>query len=93
MSYRSQWTISEPNDIQTALGRVSWELKKQQNGFLTLTRRRRDVIGMAFGAVGEASLSVLGHAKACAEAISKEAMSEGDVDAVTKDTGYGRVLG
>ena len=28
-----------------------------------------------------------------AEAISKEAMSEGDVDAVTKDTGYGRVLG
>jgi hypothetical protein len=33
------------------------------------------------------------HAKACAEAISKEAMSEGDVDAVTKDTGYGRVLG
>ena len=33
------------------------------------------------------------HAKACAEVISKEAMSEGDVDAVTKDTGYGRVLG
>ena len=27
------------------------------------------------------------------EAISKEAMSDGDVDAVTKDTGYGRVLG
>ena len=43
--------------------------------------------------MGEASLSVLDHAKACAEAISKEAMSEGDVDAVTKDTGYGRVLG
>ena len=43
--------------------------------------------------VGEASSSVLDHAKACAEAISKEAMSEGDVDAVTKDTGYGRVLG
>ena len=38
--------------------------------------------------MGEASLSVLDHAKACAEAISKEAMSEGDVDAVTKDTGY-----
>ena len=54
---------------------------------------RGDVIGMAFGAVGEASSSVLDHAKACAEAISKEAMSEGDVDAVTKDTGYGRVLG
>ena len=44
-------------------------------------------------APGEASSSVLDHAKACAEAISKEAMSEGDVDAVTKDTGYGRVLG
>ena len=54
---------------------------------------RGDVIGMAFGAVGEASSSVLVHAKACAEVISKEAMSEGDVDAVTKDTGYGRVLG
>ena len=54
---------------------------------------RGDVIGMAFGAVGEASSSVLDHAKACAESISKEAMSEGDVDAVTKDTGYGRVLG
>ena len=54
---------------------------------------RGDVIGMAFGAVGEASSSVLVHAKACAEAISKEAMSDGDVDAVTKDTGYGRVLG
>ena len=53
---------------------------------------RGDVIGMAFGAVGEASSSVLVHAKACAEAISKEAMSDGDVDAVTKDTGYGRVL-
>ena len=50
---------------------------------------RGDVIGMAFGAVGEASSSVLVHAKACAEAISKEAMSEGDVDAVTKDTGSG----
>ena len=42
MSYRSHWTISEPNDIQTALGRVSRKLQKQQNGFLTLTRRRRD---------------------------------------------------
>jgi hypothetical protein len=36
MSYRSHWTISEPNDIQTALGRVARELQKQQNGFLTL---------------------------------------------------------
>ena len=44
---------------------------------------RGDVIGMAFGAVGEASSSVLVHAKACAEAISKEAMLDGDVDAVT----------
>ena len=58
-------------------------------GFSTFLLRR----GMAFGAVGEASSSVLVHAKACAEAISKEAMSDGDVDAVTKDTGYGRVLG
>ena len=32
---------------------------------------RGDVIGMAFGAVGEASSSVLVHAKACAEVISK----------------------
>ena len=31
---------------------------------------RGDVIGMAFGAVGEASSSVLVHAKACAEAIA-----------------------
>ena len=45
---------------------------------------RGDVIGMAFGAVGEASSSVLVHAKACAEVISKEAMSEGDVDAVRR---------
>ena len=36
MSYRSHWTISEPNDAQTAVCRVARELQKQQNGFLTL---------------------------------------------------------
>ena len=31
MSYRSHWTISEPNDIQTALGRVSGAMQTKKS--------------------------------------------------------------
>ena len=40
---RSLRTISEPNDIQTALGRVSWERKSNKSGCSYLARGRATI--------------------------------------------------
>ena len=73
-SYRSHWTISEPNDAQTALGRVSSNCKSNKTGFstldhydeaVTLAREQYHAARRALGPDRDVSLS-LAHAFAMA---------------------------